>query len=186
MDYKLSNTEQPRAAAQNAPAPVAEPPRPQPSQQDVAAAQKKLSDALSKLTLQSPDQASTPPDAVGPATAASPQPQSDVAPAPRQAAAPPAPTISADDVSKMLMRASSLIREGQVASARSLLELALRSNDPSVAFALAETYDPKTLTRWRAIGIAGDADRARTLYRQTGAGWRNSAEAKDRLSDIDR
>ena len=84
----------------------------------------------------------------------------------------------------MLARASSLIREGQIASARSLLQLALRSNDPSVAFALAETYDPKTLARWRAIGITGDVERARVLYKQAADG--GVAEAGARLADLDR
>jgi TPR repeat protein len=84
----------------------------------------------------------------------------------------------------MLTRASSLIREGQIASARSLLQLALRSNDPSVAFALAETYDPRTLARWRAIGITGDVERARALYKQAVDG--GVAEAGARLGDLDR
>ena len=78
--------------------------------------------------------------------------------------------MSADDVKQMLMRATSLIREGQIASARSILEWALRSNDPNVAFALAETYDPKTLARWRAIGIVANPDRARALYKQALSG----------------
>ena len=171
MDYKLTTGEQPRVAEKAAPSPsAAEPERAQPSQQDVVAAQKKLGDELSKLTLQAPGQSA-------PAPA---QPQA----APPPSAQPPQATISADDVSKMLMRASSLVREGQVASARSLLELASRSNDPSVAFALAETYDPKTLARWRAIGISGDIERARTLYKQALDG--GVTEARDRLSELDR
>jgi len=32
------------------------------------------------------------------------------------------------------------------------------------AFHLAETYDPRVLAQWRALGIRGDANRARELY----------------------
>ncbi len=119
-----------------------------------------------------------------PAQAAAAPPKADARPEPPAPQPPPQSAVSAEDAAKMLARASSLIREGQIASARSLLQLALRSNDPSVAFALAETYDPKTLARWRAIGITGDVERARVLYKQAADG--GVAEAGARLADLDR
>lgn len=174
----------------------------QPSDEEMAAAKRRLGDALLKMAKPTdtapsspaspapaaepaPQAAAPPPQAAAPPQTAAPPPPPKVEARPEPAAPQPAqPTVSADDASKMLARASSLIREGQIASARSLLQLALRSNDPSVAFALAETYDPKTLARWRAIGIAGDVERARALYKQAADG--GVAEASARLSDLDR
>lgn len=165
----------------------------QPSDEEMAAAKKRLGDALLKMAKPAdapPPPAAAPAPAAEPAqTAAPPQvasapPKVEARPEPAAPRPAPQPTVSADDASKMLARASSLIREGQIASARSLLQLALRANDPSVAFALAETYDPKTLARWRAIGITGDVERARALYKQAADG--GVAEAGARLSDLDR
>ena len=174
MDYKLGGAEQTAAPAP----PVSSG---APTAQDMEAAQKKLGDALLKLNMQ--------PAGSAPANETLQTPRgredgADAPPAPQPLAAPPAPTVSADEVSRTLARASSFIREGQVASARALLERVLGSNDPSVAFALAETFDPKTLARWRAIGIAGDPARARELYKAALDG--GIAEAKDRLGGLDR
>lgn len=185
------------ASPVNSPAtpPTVAPPQQQsakPSEEEMAVAKKRLGDALLKMAR--PTDAAPP--AAPPAAASSEQaPQTAAAPPkaearPEPPAAQPAPqpasqpAVSADDARAMLARASSLIREGQIASARSLLQLALRSNDPSVAFALAETYDPRTLARWRAIGITGDVERARALYKQAADG--GVAEAGARLGDLDR
>lgn len=179
--------------------PTVAPPRQQsakPSEEEMAAAKKRLGDALLKMARPTdaappaappPAPSSAPPVEQAPQPAAAPpkaeaRPEPPAAqPAPQPA---PQPAVSADDARMMLARASSLIREGQIASARSLLQLALRSNDPSVAFALAETYDPRTLARWRAIGITGDVERARALYKQAADG--GVAEAGARLGDLDR
>lgn len=185
------------ASPVNSPAtpPTVAPPRQQsakPSEEEMAVAKKRLGDALLKMAR--PTDAAPP--AAPPAAASSEQaPQTAAAPPkaearPEPPAAQPAPqpasqpAVSADDARAMLARASSLIREGQIASARSLLQLALRSSDPAVAFALAETYDPRTLARWRAIGITGDVERARALYKQAADG--GVAEAGARLGDLDR
>ncbi len=170
MDYKLGGGEQ---AAAPAPPVVSG----APTAQDMEAAQKKLGDALLKLNMQA---AGSAPANETPQTPRGQDRDADAQPAPQ----PPAPTVSADEVSRTLARASSFIREGQVASARALLERVLGANDPSVAFALAETFDPKTLARWRAIGIAGDPARARELYKAALDG--GIAEAKDRLGGLDR
>jgi hypothetical protein len=100
----------------------------------MAAAKKRLGDALLKMARPTdaappaapPAAASSeqaPPTAAAPPKAeARPEPPA-AQPAPQPA---PQPAVSADDARAMLARASSLIREGQIASARSLLQLALR------------------------------------------------------------
>jgi hypothetical protein len=189
MDFKLgANDATTPPANQTAQTPETRPSGP-PTDQDYSAAQKRLADALSRMNAQQQPAAGKPAETQ---TATTEQPAP--APAPStpaqepQAAKvdqrPPAPTITADDVSRALIRASSLIREGQVASARALLERASQSNDPSIAFALAETYDPKTLARWKTIGMSGDPAKARALYQTALDG--GVAEARARIEALDR
>jgi hypothetical protein len=160
-----------------------------PTDQDYSAAQKKLADALSRMSAQQQAAAAKPAESQTPATEQPAPAPATAAPAQEQQTAkvesrPPAPTINADDVSRALIRASSLIREGQVASARALLERASQSNDPAIAFALAETYDPKTLARWKTIGLSGDSAKARALYQTALDG--GVAEARTRIDALDR
>jgi hypothetical protein len=84
----------------------------------------------------------------------------------------------------MLARASFLVREGQIGSARALLELASRSQDPAVFLALADTYDPKVLARQHAVGISGDEARALALHKKAADG--GVVEANARLTELGR
>jgi hypothetical protein len=172
--------EQPRTAQVRAPppAPVRDEPRAQPVDQDPATARKKLVDDLPRLAV-APAAASTPPTVVANAAA---EPSRAVEPS----TPPPSlgPAMTADDVRKMLARAGALVREGQIGSARALLELATRSREPATYLALADTYNPKMLARWHAIGIAGDEARALALYRQAADG--GMAEAGTRLRELAR
>lgn len=95
--------------------------------------------------------------------------------------APAAKTIS-DSTLNMVMHAASLIREGQISSARLLLQQASQSGDAQVYFALAETYDPLSLQRWNAIGISGDKAKALELYQK--AEDAGSPDAADRISAL--
>jgi hypothetical protein len=169
--------EPPRVAQSRA---LAQPParqeqRTQPAAQHLAAAKQKLVDDLPGLAVE-PAAASTP------AVVAIAEP-----PKPNEASMPPesaAPAMSAGDVGRMLARAGSLVRQGQIGSARALLELAARSRDPATYLALADTYNPKMLARWRAIGISGDPARALALYRQ--AADAGMTEANARLRELAR
>ncbi|MBV1700531.1 MAG: hypothetical protein KGQ46_01775 [Hyphomicrobiales bacterium] len=102
-------------------------------------------------------------------------------PAPASIAAPAAKTTS-DSTLNMVMHAASLIREGQISSARLLLQQASQSGDAQVYFALAETYDPLALQRWNAIGISGDKAKALDLYQK--AADAGSPDAADRINAL--
>ena len=79
-------------------------------------------------------------------------------------------------------RAEELLRIGNIAGARLVLEHVLRGGNPIVAFKLAETYDPRRLQAWRVLGVRGDAQKARELYKQAHAGGVQQAEAQ--LADL--
>jgi TPR repeat protein len=63
------------------------------------------------------------------------------------------------------------MKQGDISSARLLLERAMSAGDAKAAFLLAQTYDPRALRAWNVRGMRGDPDRARELYaraRQSG------------------
>lgn len=113
--------------------------------------------------------------------------------APRSGAAPstppPTPPSAAPrtgpppaEVTALLARARSLIENGDISAARLLLQRAASGEDAAALFALAETYDPVVLQRWRVRGVQPDAERARTLYRQ--ALQRGAPQARERLDAL--
>jgi len=75
-------------------------------------------------------------------------------------------------------RAEELLRIGNIAAARLVLEHVLRGGNPIVAFKLAETYDTKTSPGLACVRCAGDAQKARELYKQAHAGGVQQAEAQ--------
>jgi hypothetical protein len=97
---------------------------------------------------------------------------------------PPAiPSVtSTPDVSRLLARASQLLVVGDVAAARIVLDRAVESGDLQALFALAETYDPLSLSAWGTLGTQGDVARARELYAKALAG--GVQEAKERLKAL--
>jgi len=72
-----------------------------------------------------------------------------------------------------LKRARELIRIGDIAGARLILERGTASNHAATLFALAQTYDPLELERWRVIGPKADPNRAKHLYERANLGGRN-------------
>ena len=56
------------------------------------------------------------------------------------------------------------LADGDVAGARAFLERAADEGDTRALMVLGDTYDPATLTRLGAMGIRGDAGRARDYY----------------------
>jgi len=159
-------------------APTREEQRPPPAAQDFAAARQKVVGDLPRLAVE-PAAVSTPPTVVATAVAEPPRPPEHALPA-----EPDVPAMSAGEAGRMLARAAALVREGQIGSARALLELAARSRDPATYLALADTYNPKMLARWHAIGIPGDPARALSLYRQ--AADAVMTEANERLRQLGR
>jgi rare lipoprotein A (peptidoglycan hydrolase) len=63
-----------------------------------------------------------------------------------------------------LARAERLLRLGDVAGARLVLEHIRLQGDPVATRRLAQTYDPDRLGAWRVVGLKGDPDKARQLY----------------------
>jgi hypothetical protein len=112
-----------------------------------------------------------------PADSSSPYTTGSVEPTPTAQAAPkpadPAPTATTARLieprarqEELLAYAAQRIEGGDVAGARDLLAGADDGAQGSVAFALAETYDPNMLAAWGARGVGADVAKARALYRK--------------------
>ena len=75
------------------------------------------------------------------------------------------------------------LADGDVAAARAFLDRAADEGDTRALMVLGDTYDPATLTRLGAVGIRGDAARARDYYaRALAAGV---AAARQRIAALD-
>jgi hypothetical protein len=75
------------------------------------------------------------------------------------------------------------LADGDVAGARAFLERAADEGDTRALMVLGDTYDPATLTRLGAVGIRGDAGRARDYYaRALAAGV---GAARQRIAALD-
>jgi hypothetical protein len=88
---------------------------------------------------------------------------------------------SAADVAgavRLLARATVLLGQGDIVSARTMLERAAEMGSVEASFALAETYDPSILAKWGTYGTRGDPDRARELYARANAGGIGEAKAR--------
>jgi hypothetical protein len=85
---------------------------------------------------------------------------------------------NAAEVARLVARASVLLGQGDIGSARIVLERAAQTGNAQASFALAETYDPLVLRRWGAYGTLGDAARARDLYAKAHAGGIKEARAR--------
>jgi hypothetical protein len=80
---------------------------------------------------------------------------------------------------RLLKRGEELLASGEVAAARSMFRRLADSGDAQAALALAETYEPLTLDRLGAKGLAPDIAMARAWYGK--AKELGSAEAQRRL-----
>jgi septal ring factor EnvC (AmiA/AmiB activator) len=90
----------------------------------------------------------------------------------------------AAEVARRVARASILLGEGDIGSARIVLERAAEMGNAQASFALAETYDPLVLPKWGTSGTRGDAKKARDLYAEAEAG--GIKEAKARFDELRR
>ena len=90
-----------------------------------------------------------------------------------------ASAFGSSDEQKLLSRADTFLKIGDLSGARLILERAVQAGSARAAFKLAETYDPKQLPRWRAQGLRGDWERAQALYERARSG--GVTEAQQRL-----
>ena len=121
------------------------------------------------------------------APAAPSAPSAPIEPAAMQQPAPPPPpasrtearNLTPDEVASMLKRGETLLVEGDIASARLLLQRAAEAQDARAAFTLAASYDPIELKRLGVLGAVPDVTKARDWYER--ARKFGSREAPKRL-----
>ncbi|WP_050400188.1 hypothetical protein [Bradyrhizobium embrapense] len=100
------------------------------------------------------------------------------------AVANPAPAVAqpaseqVTEAAGLVLRASALLRQGDVGAARLVLERAVEMGSAQASFALAETYDPLVLAKWGTYGTRGDASKARALYARADAAGIKDAKAR--------
>lgn len=97
-------------------------------------------------------------------------------------AAAPSKTLDAETLAALMTRAKSLLRLGDIAAARLLLERAANAQDATAAFLLAQTYDPAVLGVRDTRSITPDPVMARDWYRK--AASFGSAAAQQRLTQF--
>jgi hypothetical protein len=81
-------------------------------------------------------------------------------------------------VARLMARASLLLEQGDIGSARIVLEHVAGMGSAQATFALAETYDPLILPNFGTYGTHGDATKARDLYARAEAGGIKEAKAR--------
>lgn len=116
------------------------------------------------------------------AQAPAPSQQQPVASAPPAAHAPTqshAVTMSQQEIDLMVARGTELLNQGDIASARLLLQHAAEARDARAALALAASYDPNELKRLGVYGAEPDIAQAREWYEK--ARQFGSREAPRRL-----
>ncbi|WP_342725199.1 hypothetical protein AAFG07_40865 [Bradyrhizobium sp. B097] len=79
---------------------------------------------------------------------------------------------------RLMARARLLLEQGDIGAARIVLERVAETGSAQASFALAETYDPLTLSTWGTYGTRGDATKARDLYAKAEAGGIKEAKAR--------
>jgi TPR repeat protein len=102
--------------------------------------------------------------------------------APAAAAVPSTPANNGPtpaEVAAYIARAHAKIRQGDIASARRLLERASSGDEAEAWLVLAETYDPRMLARWGVLGIKPDLEKSKAFYQE--AQRRGAQGARERL-----
>ena len=151
--------------------------RAKPAATDLAEANRKLADAMTKPRAQDglsqiagiaggPSATSTVGRRAGPTTAL----------------AYAAPTESIESAADLIARARAQLRDGAASSARLLLARAARSGSAEALTLLGQSYDPAALKELGAKGVRADRAEARKFYQQ--AAEAGSAEARKRLDKL--
>src|SRR5260370_13988534 len=97
-------------------------------------------------------------------------------------APPPARHLDPDEIAALLKRARGLLANGDIASARLLLERAADARDADAALLLARTYDPAVLGTGDVRSVTPDPARARNWYRK--AAEFGSSDAQARVAEM--
>ncbi len=108
-----------------------------------------------------------------------PTPMQYAAPEQSRANALPKRTLSEEQVAMLRKTGDDYISSGDFVGARAVLERAAQAGDPSAAFALASTYDPVVLARFKVRGLEPDIVKAAFWYER--ARELGSSEAPHRL-----
>jgi hypothetical protein len=91
-------------------------------------------------------------------------------------------TLDRAEIAGLVKRGEQLMQNGDLASARLLLQRAAEANDVSAALSLGASYDPNVLQKLRVYGPAGDVGKARFWYDK--AREFGSAEAVSRIEQL--
>ena len=94
------------------------------------------------------------------------------------AATTPMPSGDGSTAERLMVRATLLLRQGDIGGARSVLERAVELGEVAALLALAESYDPAFLAAIGAVGTQGDVARARALYTRALAAGATEAKAR--------
>lgn len=86
------------------------------------------------------------------------------------------------EATTMIVRASKLLAQGNIAGARVVLERIVEAGSAEASFALAETYDPNVLPLWGTIGTQANSVKALDLYSRAATG--GIVEAKQRAQAL--
>jgi len=97
-------------------------------------------------------------------------------------APPPARHLDPDEIAALLKRARGLLANGDIASARLLLERAADAREADAALLLARTYDPAVLGTCDARSFTPDTARARVWYQK--AAEFGSSDAQARVAEM--
>jgi len=97
-------------------------------------------------------------------------------------APPPARHLDPDEIAALLKRARGLLANGDIASARLLLERAADAREADAALLLARTYDPAVLGTGDARSFTPDTARARVWYQK--AAEFGSSDAQARVAEM--
>lgn len=77
---------------------------------------------------------------------------------------------------RLLERAETLLRNSDISGARLILERAVADGSARAAYRLAQTYDPRELSKWSVLGVRGNPARAQELYEKARSGGVHEAE----------
>jgi TPR repeat protein len=92
--------------------------------------------------------------------------------------------LDVDEIAALLKHGENLIRNGDLAAARLVLQRASEAKSAEAALTLGATYDPVILRELRVYGFASDVEMARSWYEK--AKEFGSAAASQRLEILTR
>lgn len=92
------------------------------------------------------------------------------------------PSLTKEEEDAMLGQAETQIQSGNIVFARLLFEQLASRGSARGTFQLARTYDPAELSKLKAVGMQGDVEKAKSLYKK--AADLGSAQAAESLTAL--